>query len=144
MQAYQVPATRTVGISRRAFLVGVTTAAAITALPLATAERAAALVGPPALLKRSSFTPLLKAPFRMLDRAGRSANVVLSQVGDLRPALAAARETRFSLVFDGSGVPAWPQGTYRFSHPRIGVVALFVVPVDRGVSGRHYRAIICQ
>ena len=131
-------------ISRRAFLAGAASVAAVTVLPVATAERAMAVVSGSGPLKRSTFTPLLHSSFQMVDTSGRSLTVVLSQVNDLKPVVAPGSETRFGLVFEGPLSAARPQGTYRLRHSRIGEVLLFVVPVDRAVRNRQYEAIIFQ
>jgi hypothetical protein len=143
------------GLSRRAFLGGAASLAAVVVLPLATAERAAALGGRPPVapkargsvgaaggLQRSTFLPLLRSSFQMTDDRGRSVAVVLSKVSDLSPAVKPAEQNRFSLLFDGPLAQPWPQRTYHFHHPAIGTVDLFAVPVDRPVSVRHYQAII--
>jgi hypothetical protein len=92
-------------------------------------------------LGRDSFVPLVNQSFTMVDSAGRSLPVVLSQIGDLT-AGPAGSETRFSLTFDGPVTPAWPQSTYRFQQAQLGAVALFAVPVGRSVQARQYEAIL--
>lgn len=124
-------------MSRRVFLGATAAAVAMVAVPLATAARASAVSM--AGLSRDRFVPLLNQPFTMLDSAGQSVAVVLSQIGDL-VAGPAGSQSRFSLMFDGPLTPARPQGTYRFRCPQIGDVALFVVPVGRSVHVRQYEA----
>ncbi|MDQ1412593.1 MAG: hypothetical protein QOE07_1181 [Acidimicrobiaceae bacterium] len=132
------------GISRRAFLAGGATVAALAVLPIATAARAAALVSSSGVVKRSTFTPLLGATFRMLDSTGHSTNVVLSEISDLKSSSAPGSETVFSLVFDGPKTSPRPSGTYRFRHAQTGDVALFVGPIDRGLKVKHYEAVVNQ
>lgn len=130
-------------ISRRGFLAGAVTLAAVAVVPLATAERAsaAALARAPATLTRSSFTPLVQARFAMADASGRSVSVILSAIGDLDRA-SAGSETRFSLLFDGPTKSARLQGMYAFRNAQRETFSLFVVPVDRGVQAQHYQAIV--
>jgi hypothetical protein len=130
-------------MSRRRFLAGAVTAAAVAALPLATAERASAatLSKAAAMLTRSTFTPLVQSSFKMIDARGKSISVVLSDVDDLNAA-SAGSQTRFSLVFDSPTKTAGPQGMYTFRNSELADFNLFVVPVDRGVVAQHYQAVI--
>lgn len=130
-------------ISRRRFLAGAVTAAAVAALPLATAERASAATLSKAAptLTRSTFIPLVQSSFKMIDARGKTVSVVLSDIGDLNAA-SAGSQTRFSLVFDGPTKTAGPQGMYSFRNATLGDFSLFVVPVDRGVVAQHYQAVV--
>jgi hypothetical protein len=131
-------------ISRRGFLTtGAMTVAAVAVLPLATAAPASAtaLSKAPAVMTRSTFTPLLQSTFRMVDASGRSVSVVLSQIADLMPAWAGS-QTRFSLMFDGPTKSRRAQGTYSFRSSQLATVSLFVVPVDQAVQSQHYQAVI--
>jgi hypothetical protein len=132
-------------ISRRSFLAATASVAAVAVAPVVLAPPAGALsrVGEAAAapLQRSAFTPLVGQTFTM--SVGHNAiSVVLSEVGDLKPATAAKDEDRFSLVLTARGREVRPQGTYQLQHPKLGTVTLFVVPVDRGASARRYQAII--
>jgi hypothetical protein len=131
-------------ISRRGFLAGAASVAVVAVLPLAMPQRASAatLSKAPATLVRSTFTPLLQSSFKMVDAAGRSVGVVLSEIQDLNAA-SAGSETRFSLVFDGPTTTRHPtQGMYSFRASQLAAFSLFVVPIDRGVAARHYQAVI--
>ncbi len=47
----------------------------------------------------------------------------------------------FALRFRGPASPLLEQGTYPFTHPQLGTLALFVVPVARDAAGVDYEAI---
>ena len=46
----------------------------------------------------------------------------------------------FSLLFHGPAEPALTQGTYRFEHPGIGAMGIFIVPLGRDEHGSVYEA----
>ena len=131
-------------ISRRGFLMGAASVAVVAAMPLATAGRASAatLSKAPATLVRSTFTPLLQSSFKMVDPAGRSIGVVLSEIEDLNAAWAGS-ETRFSLVFEGPTMTKKPtQGMYSLRASQRAMFSLFVVPIDRAIVAQDYQAVI--
>ena len=47
---------------------------------------------------------------------------------------------QFSLVFLGALHPVLPQGTYQLSHPRLGELELFLVPLGPAPEGMQYEA----
>lgn len=47
----------------------------------------------------------------------------------------------FALLFAGPTDPPLGQGTYRFSHERLGWFDLFIVPISANRDGRQYEAI---
>jgi hypothetical protein len=47
----------------------------------------------------------------------------------------------FSLLFHGPAEPGLAQGTYRFKHPGIGVMEIFIVPLGRDEHGSVYEAL---
>ncbi len=47
---------------------------------------------------------------------------------------------QFSLVFLGTSDPMLTQGTYRLSHPRLGELELFLVPLGPVPDGMQYEA----
>lgn len=47
----------------------------------------------------------------------------------------------FSLIFRGAKSDPLPQGTYEFTHPRLGQVAIFIVPLGPDSDGFTYQAI---
>jgi hypothetical protein len=126
-------------ISRRGFLAGGVGLAIVAAAPFAPGGRAMAV--PRVALKRSTFTRLHGATFRMRG-AGRDLEVVLSQINDLRPVYRANDEDRFALVFRARLHDPLPGAIYTFHHPSIGDVALFVSPVGHSTTATTYEAVI--
>jgi hypothetical protein len=121
-------------VSRREFASGGAALALLSTVPWSHAAR-------PASLARSRFTPFVGAPFR-LTGDGDDAEVVLAEIGDLRPVLRPGDEGRFSLLFAARrGQPA-ADGIRTLSSHRFGAVRLFVAPVGRGGQERCYQAII--
>jgi hypothetical protein len=94
-----------------------------------------------AKLTRSQFAPHLKSTFQAME-GPNATPLVLSEVNDLRSAKRPGEERRFSLIFTAPGGDVRPQGTYRFVHPAMGTLALFVTPVDRGAKARSYEAVV--
>lgn len=47
----------------------------------------------------------------------------------------------FSLVFEGASTPALPQNTYAMTHPSMGELAIFLVPIARDEEGARYEAV---
>ena len=50
------------------------------------------------------------------------------------------RALPFSLVLRGPAAPALPQGTYPLSHPSLGFVPVFLVPIAADGQSRRYEA----
>ncbi len=86
------------------------------------------------------FKPFLHTPFQ--GRFGRNAGTLeLTQVDDLAGTVKEATAgAQFSLLFDGSKVAKFSQGTYTLQHASLGSFAVFLVPV--GKSGVVYQAVI--
>ncbi len=90
------------------------------------------------------FAGELDTVFRVLIG---SASVRLALVEATRSPAAApeaedARNERFSLLFRGSVGEALPQDTHLLDHPRIGRMAMFLVPIGSlEASHRYYEAI---
>lgn len=51
---------------------------------------------------------------------------------------------QFSALFLGPATPIWPQGIYRFVHPALGDLDLFMVPVARATRGVEYEVCISR
>jgi hypothetical protein len=47
----------------------------------------------------------------------------------------------FSLMFSGPPEPIVPQGIYRLSHPELGALDLFLVPLAPDEDGARYQAV---
>jgi hypothetical protein len=88
------------------------------------------------------------APFRGTAFAadpgdgGEPVALWLDKVTPGRPQPGAPRENPFSLDFTGAADRPLGQGLYELSHPVLGTVAIFVVPLGPGPDGRpRYEAI---
>jgi len=125
-------------MSRRAFTGRSAALALFSAIPVPLARVAVAARSPWA---RSRFTPFLGSSFRMTG-AGDDADVVLTEISDLRPAARANDERRFALLFTAPHGHGPADGTRTFSRPGFGAIDLFVSPVGAGTGARHYEAII--
>lgn len=130
---------RTKRISRRVFLGSGGALMLLATSPTAWAR--SALASGRKGLHRSRFEPLLGARLRMTAPAG-DLHVVLSEIGDLIPKLEANDPNRFALLFTAARDHQPTSGIRTFTHRQLGQVALFVSPVDRGVDGLHYEAVI--
>jgi len=129
-------------MSRRAFTGRGAALALFSAIPVPLAGIAVAARSPWA---RSRFTPFLGSTFRMTgagDDAGDDADVVLTEISDLRPVARANDERRFALLFTAPHGQGPAGGTRTFSRPGFGAIDIFVSPVGAGTGARHYEAII--
>src|SRR4051812_22217072 len=91
-----------------------------------------------AALKIDDFTPHLEAAFDM-QTAGGTVPLKLAKVdpaGDSGRAGGA-----FSLVFVAPKGPFLPQAIYPVTHPALGVMEIFLVPVGPMQGGNGYQAI---
>jgi hypothetical protein len=104
--------------------------------PLALAEQATALVTTPRLSRRM-FAPRVGSTFRFTAK-GVSYSATLKPLRDLAGS-APGHAYRFRLLFT-TRVSGPAQGTYRFTHPTLAAVTLFVVPVGSG--RRYYEAVV--
>jgi hypothetical protein len=89
-------------------------------------------------LSADVFAPHLNESFLLMAPTGETP-VVLAEVRRLGTAL---REGgAFALVFVAEGAPHWPQAIYPLSHPHIGRLDMFLVPVGPLASGLGYEAV---
>jgi len=124
-------------LGRRPFLQGAMIATAVAVFP----NVAGAKVVPTDPLTRSSFSPFLNSTFHVTD-GGRRKPVVLSRIDDISSTTPTTREDRFSLIFQGTGGPAFSQSTQRLVHAGRPSVDLFIVPVGISSTSQTYQAII--
>ncbi len=92
------------------------------------------------------FEPLLHEKFsaQPWDAPGERPVVELELVRMTEHPLAGepGRRTPFSLTFDGpEGVALW-QSTYELTHPKTGVIALFLVPFGRKNDRTQLQAVV--
>ena len=97
---------------------------------MATADLAALAIG--------DFTPHLDAGFEMQTPAG----MVPLRFAAVDPAGNSGRPGgAFSLTFVAPKGPWLPQGIYPVTHPALGVMEIFLVPVGPTSGGNGYQAI---
>jgi hypothetical protein len=129
-------------ITRRAFVRAGVAAGSLVVVPGAWARSSGS--GPAAraaarrTLVRSHFTPLVGARVR-LTGGGENVRAVLTHVADLA---SDGGEDQFALLFKLPRRARFGEGIRTVHHRGIGRVDLFVSPVDRGVRGRYYEAVI--
>jgi hypothetical protein len=82
-------------------------------------------------LTRSTFLPRKGTAFTVQDSARRTiSKLKLAAVQDLDKR-SPGSQTRFSLTFTVLSGRRPASGTYRFTHPAIGVFSMFITPVGR-------------
>jgi hypothetical protein len=126
-------------MSRRVFLRGGATLAFFAVAPAAWARSTGARTRNG--LTRSRFTSHVGAKFRMRGD-GHDVEVVLTEINNLIPVLRAEDPNRFALLLKAPYRHLPVEGIRTFHHHGLGDVTLFVSPVDRGVDGRYYEAVI--
>jgi hypothetical protein len=98
------------------------------------------LMSPAPDLSPASFKAALNTRFRVAGPAGSGTarSMTLAEYEQGRPS---PEVEHFAVRFLGLGEPPFPQGTYHFSHDRIGAFELFIVPVGRQADGIVYEAV---
>lgn len=91
-----------------------------------------------AALRAADFTPLCGTTFRVCSPGSASFDVQLSSV--TRGLVGVAR-TQFSLLFIGGPTPPLAQGVQELSHPTLGELSLFLVPLGPTAAGQRYEAV---
>jgi len=84
------------------------------------------------------FAPLVGEQFEMQVPELGAQSAALLEARPLRGTHPQGRQA-FALLFQSS--VQLPQSTYALSHPALGELALFLVPVARGSDGVQYEAI---
>lgn len=92
------------------------------------------------MLTLNDFSPLQGGHFEL--NVGDQGLLALSliEANALTPHLSAVRAP-FSLVFEGPAQPLLPQATYGMTHPSLGPLDIFLVPVARSPAGIRYEAV---
>jgi len=92
---------------------------------------------------RSDFEPFLNSQFRVHAGPGRTVEMSLVKITDLRRAVNKREREAFSLLFKGpAGSVSLPQETYLFEHRQMGKMNLFMVPALRKKQRGHYEVIV--
>jgi Domain of unknown function (DUF6916) len=93
------------------------------------------------------FTPLVKSTFHLAtgdgEEGGESLEVELVEAGemDTRQKLKEGQRHPFALVFRSPSEANLEQGSYRLTHPALGVQMMFLVPIEEDAEGRYYEAV---
>ena len=127
--------------SRRSLLGVAALSTLALAAPSTPAWAAATRSGGRLRLVRSAFTPHVGRRFT-LSGPGVSTTARLTAVEDLAAVPRRNDQHRFSLLFQADRRLHGGQGIFRVHRSRVGGIDLFLVPVDRGVRGHHYQAIV--
>jgi hypothetical protein len=131
-------------IPRRTFLaqvaaLGAAGGAGLVPAVLQPTARAASGSAPVGELNLATFKLLVGGKFRLHPPKAAPVDVELMQVMAARPpagkGTAELRQEPFALLFRGR--PGLKQQTYRIEHDQLGVLDLFIVPVDRPAKGRY-------
>jgi hypothetical protein len=87
------------------------------------------------------FLPLVEDTFEISD-GSTSMQATLVEATDLREAQGAGRLSRqFSLVWHAAPGTVLPQRIYTVSHPALGKMELFLVPIGHDARGVRYEAV---
>jgi len=90
----------------------------------------------------SVFAALRGQTFVLAEADGATRDLELVEVRDLgRRRTAEGELSNYALTFLARTPEALPQGTYRLTHPALGSMDVFVVPIGRDAAGVRYEAI---
>lgn len=90
----------------------------------------------------ATFAPLVGDSIEVVDPSTTETafTVTLAEASAL-PARGSGLREPFSLMLEGPAANPLPQGTFRFRHPAIGELDIFIVPVAERNDVRRYQAI---
>jgi hypothetical protein len=86
-----------------------------------------------------TFTPAVGETFTVGGEDGAKVELLLVEATP-KDAGPYAPRPPFSLLFQGPADPFLPQATYRFEHPSLGVMEIFIVPLGLDEHGATYEA----
>lgn len=92
-------------------------------------------------LQHADFLPLVGHAFRMEIAPGQDLDLTLAEVKPLGEVPPPPRRQAFSLIFVSTGPGHQPQRIYSVTHPSLGTLELFLVPVGPGSGGMRYEAV---
>lgn len=99
------------------------------------------MMAPPDPVTLERFTPLVGQAFR-IGTGADGVDAVLVEANSLREAQGAgARSHQFSLVWRGPPGAVLPQQIHTVSHPLLGTLDLFLVPIGPDTEGMRYQAV---
>lgn len=88
-----------------------------------------------------AFEPAIGEVFVLDDERSGRLELELLEARTIDGGAPEGQRTPFSLLFRGPGEPTLPQRIYRMTHPSIGALEIFIVPVARDAAGVSYEAI---
>lgn len=89
-------------------------------------------------LSSADFSKHLHTKFLIHYQPEQSLEAELVEVSERK---SPARQERFWLLFRGPREPLLQQATYRLEHEAMGVLDLFLVPVEMDEAGIYYEAV---
>jgi hypothetical protein len=92
------------------------------------------------MLTHEAFAPHVGSAFA-LRRAPAALELELVEVTPLGTEPADRGRRSFSLEFDGPADPTLAQATVELTHPALGTLAMFIVPIGRDERHTRYQAI---
>lgn len=91
-------------------------------------------------LRLETFTSIVGEPFTVGEEVAATIELLLVEA-KARGAGPQLSRPAFSLLFQGPPDPLLPQATYRFEHPSLGTMAIFIVPLGRDEHSAVYEAV---
>lgn len=86
------------------------------------------------------FLPHVKTSFALKRDDGQESVLTLTEVAQYQYVSKKGRQ-QFSLFFIGTPGEILPQRIYPLSHPQLGTLEIFLVPVGRTEEGTQYEAV---
>ncbi len=95
----------------------------------------------PDRLDLATFQPLVGQTFDLRIKETSSIELTLTEakLGPWQPP--EGPPWAFELMFQGPPDPILPQATYRLTHPEIGPLDIFIVPIAHSDQGTTYQAV---
>ncbi|WP_022927744.1 DUF6916 family protein [Patulibacter americanus] len=87
------------------------------------------------------FAATVGTPYALDVGAAGTLALVLRSATPAAAATTGAPREPFSLLFVGPADPMLPQATYLLTHPELGELPVFLVPVGRDADGARYEAV---
>ena len=89
----------------------------------------------------TDFSPLLHDTFRLVTADGASLGLELVEVHESGRNRPAQERSSFALLFKGTRDKLLPQQMYQMEHATLGLMELFIVPVQEDQTGYYYEAV---
>ena len=92
-------------------------------------------------LKDADFQPLINSEFTTTENGAKTQSFELLEVTPLGSKPDNNERHAFSLVFRGENIQTPQQSIYELEHPKLGQLALFLVPIGSDQHGMRYEAV---